>query len=441
MRCSFVHFGDVHLGTLQYDSPERLDDFGRAWIFACQYIARRRPDFAVCTGDLFNRFAINPVTFDQAYAGLAMLRDVGVPIVDVHGNHDRPRYGEPKSWVQTLADQKLLTFLDVDSSGDGLVLRPVPAGGHQGSFVEWGGCRIFGLRYLGASTERILGQLETALQPFRSDGAFTILVLHAGLEGIVPNMNAELTAAALERMGGVVDYVALGHIHKHYAIGTFAYNGGSLETWSAAEWGWPRGLLEVEIDTDRSPAVATRLIDVPRRPFHVIRIDVEQFESPRALHAHCWERCLREQASRGEQRPVVILRLHGRLRFDESDVQVNKLEDACRSLLDPLVVRVASDFDTRDFVTEGAVDDDQEVDRAFLERAILQARISQDERYAPRARELAIVAGELKERALREDDGATLLAALRSGLARTNHDGSSDGGGAADMSVRVETAR
>ena len=24
MRCSFVQFGDVHLGTQQYDSPERL---------------------------------------------------------------------------------------------------------------------------------------------------------------------------------------------------------------------------------------------------------------------------------------------------------------------------------------------------------------------------------------------------------------------------------
>src|SRR6185312_5904709 len=79
VRCSFVHFGDVHLGTQQYDCPERLNDFARAWLFACQYIANARPDFAICTGDLFNRFTINPVTFDQAYSGLSMLREAGVP--------------------------------------------------------------------------------------------------------------------------------------------------------------------------------------------------------------------------------------------------------------------------------------------------------------------------------------------------------------------------
>ena len=62
MRCSFVHFGDVHLGTQQYDCYERLNDFGKAWLWACEYIANARPDFAVCTGDLFNRFTINPAT-------------------------------------------------------------------------------------------------------------------------------------------------------------------------------------------------------------------------------------------------------------------------------------------------------------------------------------------------------------------------------------------
>ena len=104
MRCSFVQFGDVHLGTLQYDSVERLNDFGRAWLYACNYIADAKPDFAICTGDLFNRFTINPITFEQAFAGLGQLRAAGVPIVDVMGNHDRTRYNEARSWLHTFAD-------------------------------------------------------------------------------------------------------------------------------------------------------------------------------------------------------------------------------------------------------------------------------------------------------------------------------------------------
>src|SRR5579875_95061 len=145
---------------------------------ACRYIANARPDFAICAGDLFNRFTINPVTFDQAHAGLSMLREAGVPIVDIQGNHDRTRYGEAKSWLDSFADQGLLTHLDVLTGPDGVRLRPVERGKHHGSYVEWSGCRIVGVRYLGASTERVLRELQPRLEEFGNDGAFTILVLH-----------------------------------------------------------------------------------------------------------------------------------------------------------------------------------------------------------------------------------------------------------------------
>ncbi len=413
MRCSFVHFGDVHLGTQQYDSPERLNDFGRAWLFACDYIARERPDFAICAGDLFNRFTINPVTFDQALVGLQRIREAGVPIVDIQGNHDRARYGEARSWLHTLADQGLLTYLDVPTSVEGVSLRSVPAGGHLGSLVEWSGCRILGLRYLGASTERVLEQLEPALTALPRDRLFTILTLHAGLEGIVPNFIAELSTTALERLRGLVDYVALGHIHKHYAVGTLAYNGGSLETWAINEWGWPRGLLHVEVDTDQTPAVSYRLIDVPRRPFVLLRVNVSDYGEPRSLLQACWDRLQEARQKNYAERPVVFVTLAGELRFDLADLPTNKLEDACRELLDPLFCAVRPQLDTRDFAYEGGGDEDQTVDRVVLERDVIQARLASDERYAGRAVELAKLAVDLKDRALRDVDGAGLLDAFR----------------------------
>lgn len=413
MRCSFVHFGDVHLGTQQYDCPERLNDFGKAWLYACEYIATARPDFAICTGDLFNRFTINPITFDQAYSGLSMLRDADIPIVDVQGNHDRTRYGEAKNWLDSFADQGLLTHLDVATGPDGVRLLPVQKGRHHGSFVEWGGCRIVGVRYLGASTERILRELEPRLREFGDDGAFTILVLHAGLEGIVPGVNAELTVNAIEPLKEHVDYLALGHLHKHYTASSFAYNGGSLETWALNEWGWERGLLHVEVDTSRPQPVSYRVIDVPRRPFVVVRVKVSEFESPRALLRGCWDRLQQARPRLASDRPVVFLTLHGRLRFDQSDLPINRLEDACREIFDPLVARVREDYDTREFVTEGADDPDEPIDRTVLEQSILQARLAADERYAPIAADLARLAIELKERGLRGADGAHLLETFR----------------------------
>jgi DNA repair exonuclease SbcCD nuclease subunit len=393
-----------------------LVDFGAAWLYACQYIAQARPDFAICAGDLFNRFTINPVTFEQALRGLGLVREAGVPIVDIAGNHDRARYGEPRTWLQTLADQQLLTYLDLETGPEGVHLRQVLPGRHAGSFVEWHGCRIVGVRYLGASTERILEELEPQLATFGDDGAFTILVLHAGLEGIVPNFNAEITAAALERLQGPANYVALGHIHKYYAVGSIAFNGGSLETWALNEWGWNRGLLHVDVDTEQTPAVTVRLVDVPRRPFCIVRIDVDKYESPRALLGACWEQLQLERRRQTSERPVAIVSLYGRPRFDQADLPTNKLEEACRELLDPLVALVRENFESSAFVTEGSLESDAPIDRAALEQAILRARLALDERYAPNAAALAKLASELKERALRDPDGPGLLRAYREAM-------------------------
>ncbi|HUX88583.1 MAG TPA: exonuclease SbcCD subunit D [Chloroflexota bacterium] len=415
MRCSFVHFGDVHLGTQQYDSAERLNDFGRAWLFACQYAVEHRPDFVICSGDLFNRFTINPVTFDQAYAGLAMLRDAGIRIVDVQGNHDRARNGEGKSWLDSLAEKGMLTHLDLETTGDGLRLHPVRTAGFTGSFVEWANCRIVGVRYLGTSTERVLAMLRDALAPLPRTGLFTILVLHAGLEGIVPHFNAELSAAALEQLHQFVDYVALGHIHKHYSVGNFAFNGGSLETWALNEWEWERGLLHVEIDTTREPVVNARLINVPKRPFCRLRLDVSGYDDPRSLLHGSWEMLEREERKRPSQDPVVTFELTGRLRFHQGDLPINKLEDACRQMLRPLVLRVLERYDLNEYETERDDDAEEPIDRSVLEKQILQARLAEDARYAPDAEKLARLALTLKERALQNDNGPRLVETFRDG--------------------------
>jgi exonuclease SbcD len=416
MRCSFVQFGDVHLGTLQYDSVERLNDFGRAWLYTCNYIAEAKPDFAICTGDLFNRFTINPITFEQAFAGLRQLREAGVPIVDVMGNHDRTRYNEARSWLHTFADQGLLTLLDVETRVDGVALHPVDPARHTGGYVDWSGCRIIGARYLGASTDSILQTLDPELTRLRRDGMFTILVLHAGLEGIVPNFNAELTAAGLERLRDLVDYVALGHIHKHYAVGNFAFNAGSLETWAMNEWAWDRGLLHVQIDTETSPTATVQRVDVPRRPFRLMRVDVGEYKSPKALLRGCFERLQLEQRQSTGDRPVAVLTLHGRLRFDARDVPVNLIENACKQILDPLVTQVREQYDSREFSDEGSSDEDEIVDRAVIERDVLRARFALDDRYAASAIGLAQLTTQLKERALQDNDGPGLLQLLREGL-------------------------
>ena len=258
--------------------------------------------------------------------------------------------------------------------------------------------------------------LEPELRRLRADERFTILVLHAGLEGIVPNFNAELTAGGLERLRGLVDYVALGHIHKNYAVGNFAFNAGSLETWALNEWAWERGLLHVQIDTEKSPVATVERIDVPRRRFILMRVDVGQYETPAALLRECFERLQQEQRRSSGDHPVAVITLHGRLKFDAQDVPINLIENACRQILDPLVCQVREQYDSREFIDEGTFDDDEIIDRAAIERDVLRARFANDARYASSAAGLAKLTTQLKEQALQANDGEELLKLLRAGL-------------------------
>lgn len=414
MRCSFIHFGDVHLGTLQYNCPERLHDFGRAWRFACDYAVQAKPDFALCAGDLFNRFTINPLTYDQAHAGLSLLREAGIPIVDIQGNHDRARYGEARNWLQSLANQGLMTYLDLETGPNGPQLQAVPSGRYLGSYVEWAGCRIIGMRYLGTSTEKVLEDIRPQLERLR-DGTFTILVLHGGVEGIIPHFNAELSAPAIDQLRGLVDYVALGHIHKHYTIGSLAHNAGSLETWALNEWGWERGILEVTVDTEQQPVVRTQLVAVPRRPFGLIRIDVSDYATPGDLLLGCQDRFAAAAQQNWTEQPVVVLTLHGRLRFDQTSLPINRIEDGLRRALDPLVASVREHYDIPGFEMSSDPEGEQ-ILRGALERSVLRARLAEDERYAPHADRLAAAAIALKDQALRGEDGPALRETLRTAL-------------------------
>ncbi|HLZ07723.1 MAG TPA: hypothetical protein VKT80_03985, partial [Chloroflexota bacterium] len=232
----------------------------------------------------------------------------------------------------------------------------------------------------------------------------------------VPNLNAELTAAGLDRLREHVDYVALGHIHKHYAVGNYAFNGGSLETLASNEWGWNRGLLHVDVDTETSPPVSVRLVEVPGRPFSLMRIDVGDFDSPGALLQGCFDRLQVERRRFAGERPVAFLTLHGNLRFDASDVAVNKIENAGQKMLEPLLFFVKENFAGRKFHDEGSIDDGDLVDRAVLEHDALRNHFASDVRYAARAVPLARLTTQLKESALLDNDGPGLLRVLRAGL-------------------------
>ncbi|HEV3467883.1 MAG TPA: DNA repair exonuclease [Pyrinomonadaceae bacterium] len=86
----FLHLSDVHLGCRRYNLEERTKDFFRSWHdVITRHALPNQIDFMLIAGDFFDRRNIDPQTMNHALAGLQLLKEAGIPVVAIEGNHDR----------------------------------------------------------------------------------------------------------------------------------------------------------------------------------------------------------------------------------------------------------------------------------------------------------------------------------------------------------------
>lgn len=437
MRAVFVHTADNHLGYEQYGVKERFNDFTRAfWAIVDDAIARKA-DLFVIAGDLFNKRAIDARTLMHAQQGLARLRDAGIPAVAIEGNHDRSYYRDGVSWLEFLCWQNLLILLNPYFENGVPTLTPWNQEEMRGSYLDLkdGNLRVYGLPWYGASTARVLKSFADQLAANRAaeDTAgveYRLLLLHTGVEGIVPTLHGLPQRSDFEPLRGLVDYIALGHVHKNYCIDNWLYNPGSSETWGAEESAWDRGYYAVRIDTDApagEPRHSAEHIVNPRRPFLRLPFNVEGLRDPAALY-DAFERFCRskarehgatEQPAPGQE-PVVDVSLTGVLSFDASALDRARLEETVQQLFHPLVVRVHDS--TRD--SEWELDNDDGLDGndrstwQQLEMHVFEELLARDARYQQRAGEWARLVASLKQMALGAETPEQIVRKLRDERAR-----------------------
>ena len=91
----FLHISDVHLGCTRYQLPESPRDFFDAWIDVLRkYAIGENVDFVIMCGDFFHKRNVPPETMNYAVAGLNLLKEAGIPVVAIEGNHDQKHYGQ-----------------------------------------------------------------------------------------------------------------------------------------------------------------------------------------------------------------------------------------------------------------------------------------------------------------------------------------------------------
>jgi len=391
----FLHLADLHLGYQQYGLPERAVDFSRALGRAVRRALEVKPDFCLVAGDFFHHRQVDALTLRQAILALEPLRGAGIPVLAVAGNHDLGWRDGNESWLTLLHHLGLLTYLDLDPRAEQLLPG---VGAESGPLYETDNVRVIGLPYLGASLPRLLDRLAGELRELPRK--YTILMLHAGLEGTIPGVTEPLRPEHLAALEGLVDYVALGHRHRPFArpeTSPQLYNPGSLEAAAADESEEPGGWFLAEVDPDQSGGWRQSVTHsvCPRRPFHRLRIDCTLLHTPGDLR-HQLQTHLADLPPAGKRRPIVELRLVGTLLFSPAALDLDELTADIEEAAQPLKVLVRNQA----AAGQGPTAPGEGLTRAALEQEVLLQAITQDHRYRHRAGELAGLAAEVKQMSL-----------------------------------------
>ncbi len=385
----FLHIADVHLGCTRYQLAESPRDFFDAWTDVLRrYAIREQVDFVIMCGDFFHKRSVPPETMNYAVEGLTLLKEAGIPVVSIEGNHDQRHTDSEFSWLRSLASWGLVILLEPQLVENRFVYERWDPATKKGGFIDIGRSRIFGSNWFGASGNWAIPMLTQAIAENRREGAFHLLMLHTDVEGHQVHPVPALSMSTLRELRSVTDYVGLGHTHKNYEIDNWAFNPGSIEITNINEFRETRGVYLVTVD-EQNTVTATHIEDYHYRPFQQLTFDVTPYNDPKSITEDLLKKIGIEArpAEEGKPRPIIEISLRGQLGFPNSLLEMQKIRDEAAKQTGALHVRI------KNHTVPANIDDvwerDEDAGREVHERRVIEDLILHDNRYRSRAGELA----------------------------------------------------
>ena len=400
----FLHISDVHLGCTRYQLPESPRDFFDAWIDVLQrYAIEKQVDFVIMCGDFFHKRNVPPETMNYAVAGLQLMKDAGIRVIAIEGNHDQKHNDSDYSWLRSLSNWRLVHLLEPSNAEGKIGYSTWDDDYCCGGFIDVGRARVFGSHWYGASANWAIPMLTEALKENRRDNAFHLLMLHTDVEGHQTHPIPALSLTALKELKSVTDYVALGHTHMHYEIDNWAFNPGSIEVTNIAEYREKRGVYLVEVDDDNTVR-AEHITEYRHRPFQRIPFDVDGFADTKDLTAAVLDK-IDHEARRPEgdkPAPIVEIIMKGQLGFPNSVLELKEIRERAREICGALHIRVKNMTVPIDYAV--AVDVDEDASREKLERRVVEDLIIRDNRYKTKVNEISDAVIGAKRLALSDEE-------------------------------------
>ncbi|HVE59314.1 MAG TPA: exonuclease SbcCD subunit D [Pyrinomonadaceae bacterium] len=396
----FLHISDVHLGCTRYQLNESPRDFFDAWIDVLKkYAIDEKVDFVLMGGDFFHKRNVPPETMNHAFAGLSLLRDAGIPVVTIEGNHDQKHNDSEYSWLRSLESWHLVHLLQPDNNEGKISYVEWDYDREnyiRGGFIDIGNARIFGSNWYGASANWAIPMLTEAIKEHRREGAFHILLLHTDVEGHQTHPIPALSLANLKELKSVTDYVALGHTHKMYDIDNWAFNPGSLEITSIDDFRETRGAWLVEVG-ENNEVNARHIRDYRQRPFQRIGFDVSGYADAKDITEGVLAKIKGEARTAADygfiknekseiqnpkseiSQPIIEITLRGHLGFPNSLLQIKEIREEAQKMTDALHVRIKNHSAPIEYAV--AADLEEDASREKLERRVIEDLIIRDNRF------------------------------------------------------------
>lgn len=400
----FIHMADTHLGNVQYNSFERFRDFNRAFKAVLEKALEEEVDFILHAGDFFNSNRINPETLSACYI---IIRDFElqaqeqlertIPIIVIEGNHDKRNYFAKRSWLRFLADLDLITLLSINfqETKETGIFKPYSSVKKKGNVISIGDAKIYGIPNYGAITEELIPKIYNSLP--KDNSTFNILMMHFGISGQVKGKLGVEMSPELESLHEKIDYLALGHYHKNYALpeeSPWIYNPGSTEINAFKElYGdlgnpYSRGVYLVEVSGKEPHNQKITLLEfengttedgskLPNRRFYNTKIDIEGIELAKFedlvdyVKIQLKKRGFEELGDNTREElnfqnldlPFIYLSIFGSVTFSKLDINFNRLRD--------MILNTFKVFDVRIF-TQGLTSELDEISVSEVEKRTIE---------------------------------------------------------------------
>ncbi len=400
----FLHIADIHLGCTRYQLAESPRDFFEAWVDVLRrYGIDEKVDFVIMCGDFFHKRSVPPETMNYAIEGLTMMKNAGIPVITIEGNHDQKHNDSEFSWLRSLASWGFLKLLEPVSTEGEMSYEPWDEAERKGGYIDIGRARIFGSDWYGASGNWAIPLLTKSIGDNRRNGAFHILMLHTDVEGHQMHPIPALSLSALKDLKAAVEYVGLGHTHKHYEIDNWAFNPGSIEITNISEFRENRGAFVVEVDSENN-VTARHVADYHFRPFQQLTFPVTNYTDAKSITEDVLEKVRAEAriSEAGRPRPIIELSFRGQLGFPNSLLELQKIRDEVLDITGALHVRIKNHTVPAEYIEIQDQPDDPGRER--LERRVIEDLITRDNRYKTRPDEISDAVIGAKRMALSDDE-------------------------------------